>query len=279
MEPDTLMSAHTTSPSAPASTSAPPALAPISIMLWRQVWAELLRLWRTPSFLAPSLVLPLVLYVILGGLGKTQGLEDGVSRQTYALASVGTYGIIGVMLYSFGVSIAYERAQRVNVLMRASPLPAAVYLLAKVVTALLSGLVMLLILCGFAIVVGGVQLSANAWITFIVSLLLGVLPFILLGFAIGNMVNPTGATPIVNLSFLVLAFASGIFVPLAQLPNVLQNIAPYSPFYRLAQLSWHAVGVSTGSLGEAEWLLALYGVVFFALAVFAYRTEERRTFG
>jgi ABC-2 type transport system permease protein len=254
-------------------------LAPVGLMLGRQVQAEVLRLWRTPSFLVPGLVLPLVLYSLLGGLGKANGLEDGVSRHVYALASVGTYSIISVMLYSFGVSIANERGQRVNVLMRATPLPASIYLLAKVVTALLSALVMLLVLSGFAIVVGGVQLSVAAWITLIASLVLGVLPFILLGFAIGNVVNPTGATSIINLSFFILAFASGIFAPLSQLPDVLQNIAPYSPFYRLAQLAWNAVGVQTGSIGEAVWLLALYGVVFFALAILAYRTEERHSFG
>jgi ABC-2 type transport system permease protein len=248
-------------------------------MLWRQLQAEFLRLWRTPSFLVPTLVLPLVLYSILGGLGRGNALEEGVSRQIYALASVGTYSIVGVMLYSFGVSIANERAQRVNVLMRATPLPASVYFLAKVVTALLSALVMLLVLSGFAIVVGGVQLSVTAWITLIASLVLGVLPFILLGFAIGNMVNPTGATPIVNLCFFILAFASGIFVPLSQLPDVLQTIAPYSPFYRLGQLAWNAVGVQTGSICEAVWLLALYTVVFFALAIFAYRREEQHSFG
>ncbi len=254
-------------------------LAPVGLLLWRQVQAEVLRLWRTPSFLVPGLVLPLVLYTLLGGLGKANSLEDGVSRHVYALASVGTYCIISVMLYSFGVSIAFDRGQRVNVLMRATPLPASIYLLARVITALLSALVMLLILCGFAFGVGGVQLSAISWITLIASLILGVLPFILLGFAIGNVVNPTGATPIINLSFFILAFASGVFVPLSQLPDVLQNIAPYSPFYRLAQLAWNAVGVQTGSIFDALWLLAVYGVVFFGLAIFAYRTEERHSFG
>jgi ABC-2 type transport system permease protein len=261
------------------TSSTPTPLAPLWLMLWRQLQAELLRLWRTPSFLVPTLVLPLVLYSLLGGLGKGNTLEEGVSRQVYALASVGTYCIISVMLYSFGVNIANERGQRVNVLMRATPLPASVYLLAKVVTALLSALVMLLVLSGFAIVVGGVQLGVAAWMSLIASLVLGVLPFILLGFAIGNVVNPTGATPIINLSFFILAFASGVFVPLSQLPDVLQNIAPYSPFYRLGQLAWNAVGVQTGSIGDAVWLLLLYSAVFFGLAIFAYRSEERHSFG
>jgi len=108
---------------------------------------------------------------------------------------------------------------------------------------------------------------------------LGALPFVALGFAIGNVINPTGVGPIINLSFFALSFASGIFVPLSQLPDVLQNIAPYSPFYLLGQLAWHAIGAQTGSISNAIWLLALYGIIFFGLAVFAFRREEQHTFG
>ncbi|HLI68722.1 MAG TPA: ABC transporter permease [Ktedonobacteraceae bacterium] len=258
------------------------ALAPIGPMLWHQARTEVLRLWRTPSFLGPTIILPLVLYTILGGLGRGDAkLEAGVSAHVYALASVATYSIVSIMLFSFGVNIANERSQRVTILMRATPLPASIYLLAKALSALLSALVMLLILSGFAIVVGGVQLSVTTWVSLIAALVLGVLPFIALGFAIGQMINPTGATPIVNLSFFILAFASGIFVPLSQLPDVVQNLAPYSPFYRLAQLAWNAIGVQTasGSIGEAIWLLALYAAIFFVLALYAYRKEERHSFG
>ena len=270
-EPEHLMATQHPSPTTP--------LAPIIPLFWQQLKTEALRLWRTPSFLVPTLIIPLILYTMLGGLGQTHGLENGVSRQLYALAPVSTYALVSVMLYSFGITMANERAQRVNVLMRATPLPASIYLLTKVVAALFSALVMLLMLSGVAMVVGGVQLSISEWITFIASLLLGVLPFILLSFALGQVINPTGAAPLVNLSFFALAFASGIFVPLSQLPDVVQNLAPYSPFYCLGQLAWNAIGVPTGSMTNAIWLLLLYGVVFYALALLAYRREDRNTFG
>jgi ABC-2 type transport system permease protein len=258
------------------STTSP--LAPIIPMFWQQLKAELLRLWRTPSFLTSSLLVPVLLFSLFG-LRKAGGLIDGVSADVYMLASFATFGTMSVMLNAFGMSIANERAQRVNVLMRATPLPASVYLLAKVATALLSGLAMELILSGFAVVIGGVQLSAAAWITLIVSLVLGALPIVSLGFVIGYLANPTSAAPIINISFLIFSFVSGIFIPLAQLPDILQNIAPYLPIYPLAQLARHAVGVQTGSIVGAVWLLILYGVLFLGLAIFAYRTDEQRSFG
>ena len=66
---------------------------------------------------------------------------------------------------------------------------------------------------------------------------------------------------------------------LSQLPDLLQNIAPYLPLYRLAQLGWNAVGVQTGDIGTALLLLVLYSIVFLGLAIYAYRAEERHTFG
>jgi len=93
---------------------------------------------------------------------------------------------------------------------------------------------------------------------------------------------PTTAAPIINVSFLIFSFASGIFVPLSQLPDFLQNVAPYLPLYRLAQLAWNAVGiqfVQNGSTGEAVLLLILYGVAFLGLAILAYRKDEQRSFG
>jgi ABC-2 type transport system permease protein len=254
-------------------------LAPLLPMFGRQFQSELLRLWRTPSFIVSSLALPVILFSFIGLRNIQGGKIDGVSFHVYVLASVATYGIVSVMLYSFGVSVANERGQRLNVLMRATPLPAAIYLLAKVVTALLSALLMLVLLGGFALLLGGVQLSIAAWLSLLAYLLLGSLPFIALGFAIGYTANPSAVAPITNVSFLIFSFASGIFVPLSQLPDFIQNIAPYLPLYRLAQLAWNVVGVQSGSLGEAVLILILYGVVFLGLAILAYRVDEQRSFG
>lgn len=262
----------------PQTSSQTSPLAPLVPMLWHQLRAEIIRMWRTPSFFIATLVLPSLLYTITG-LNKQSGLEGGIDIHAYTLASIATYGAVSVILYSFGTGIANERAQRVNVLMRTTPLPASIYLLAKVITAFLSILATLLVLSGLAFLVGGVQLSGIQWITLIASLTLGALPFVGLAFAIGNIVNPTAAGPVINLSFFVFAFASGIFAPLSQLPDFLQTIAPYLPLYRLGQLGWSAVGVHITDLGTALLLLALYALVFFTLAIFVYRVEERRTFG
>lgn len=265
----------------PNSTAVAPhqSAAPVVLMLWHQTSAEVLSLLRTPSFLLSSLTLPILLFAFFGATRSGDAQIAGVSASAYVLASFATYGVVSVMLYSFGVRVAVERGQRVQVLMRATPLPGLVAVLAKVLTALLFALVMLLALCVFAATWGGVQLAPGAWASLIGRLLAGAIPFIGLGLAIGYRASPTAAAPITNLLFLLLSFASGIFVPINALPDVIQHLAADLPLYWMAQLAWNAVGAQTPPLGDAlRWLL-IYGVVFAFAALNAYRREARHLFG
>jgi ABC-2 type transport system permease protein len=222
--------------------------------------------------------MPILLYALFG-LPSRHDVQDGVSGGKYLIASFGAYGLLGMMLFSFGAAVGTERAQRINVLMRATPLRPGVYLTAKVTTALVYAVLMLTALCLFAAVAGGVHLAASAWLALAASLILGAVPFIAAGFAIGYLVSPTAAMPAVGLLNLVLAFGSGFFAPTDQLPHAVQRIAHYLPTNRYGQLAWHAVGAQTNNSVASNllWLIA-YGVVFVAIALWAYRREEEQTF-
>lgn len=246
-------------------------------MLLRQIRFELLMLLRTPSFLFSSLAVPIVLF---GLTGLASGSDAHAAQErVYALAAYATYGTVSVLLYSFGSRVAVERGQRVNVLMRATPLPALVSVLAKVVTALLFTSVMLVILGVFAATAGSVSLSAGAWASLGIRLVLGSLPFVALGITIGYRASPTSAAPIINILYILLSFASGIFISINQLPDFVQHLASYLPLYWLGQLAWNAVGLSTPPLADAIKWLVIYGAAFTFSAVRSVRAEEQRTFG
>ena len=118
---------------------------------------------------------------------------DGVNVGAYLLASFGAYAVGNVMVYGFGIGVANERGMKVDRLMRASPLPPLVFMLAKVVTALLFALLALVLLIGFGIIVGGIHQTPAVWAMVITRLLAGSLPFIGLGFAIGYWSGPHAA--------------------------------------------------------------------------------------
>jgi ABC-2 type transport system permease protein len=255
-----------------------PAAAPLLKMLLAQTRSELLIRWRVPAFSVTNLVLPIVFFIFFGLPIAHLRSADGVSIGAYLLASFGAYAVGNVMVYGFGIGVANERGMKIDRLMRASPLPPYVFMLAKVLTALLFALLALVLLIGFGIVAGGIRETPAVWATIITRLLAGSLPFIGLGFAIGYWSGPNAAPAVANLIYLPLSFASGLFVPLSQLPEFIQTLAPYLPSYHYAQLAWSALGAGHESLGVSLLWLGGYSALFLALAVRFYRREERAKF-
>jgi ABC-2 type transport system permease protein len=253
--------------------------APIFPMLVRQTMAEFLKLWRVPAFSLTSLLLPVMFYAFIGIGQSSQLISPGVTFGAYFLASMAVYAVANVMIFSFGISVATERGMKMDVLMRATPMPPWVYLLSKCITALVFAAMTLVVLFPFAYVAGGVRLEASEWVTLAYRVLLGSIPFIALGFAIGYLSGPNSAVAVINLIYLPTAFASGLFFPKQLLPSFIQSIAPYLPLHFFGQLGRDAVGAPTDESVTTDWLyLAAYGVAFFALALWAYRREEGRKF-
>ena len=255
-----------------------PASAPMLRMLLMQTRSELLMRWRVPAFSVTNLALPIVFFTFFGLPVAHVRRADGVSIGAYLLASFGAYAVGNVMIYGFGIGVANERAMKIDRLMRASPLPPLVFMLAKVVTALVFALLALLLLVGYGAVVGGSYQPPAVWAMVIARLLAGSLPFIALGFAIGYLSGPHAAPAVANLIYLPLAFASGFFVPVGQLPGFVQAIAPFLPTYHYAQLAWSALGAGSETLGTSLLWLTGYTAVFLTVAVRAYRREERAKF-
>lgn len=263
-----------------ADVSAPTGagLAPIGPMLLAQTRAEVLKAFRTPAFSVSTLVLSVVFYAFFG-LPNAKSALAGVTGGRFLVASLGAYGVLSVMLFSFGVGVAVERGQRMNVLMRAAPVSPLVFLLARVIAALLFASLSLALLFVFAAVTNAAQMGAAMWLALFFRLLFGALPFVALGFAIGYLTGPNSAAPVTQILFLILSFASGLFVPLPDMPAFIQKIAPYLPTYRYAQLAWDEVGARTGSPGVALLWLVGYGVLFAVIALRAYWREDAKQFG
>ncbi|HYE94217.1 MAG TPA: ABC transporter permease [Terriglobales bacterium] len=252
--------------------------APVVRMLLAQTGAELRTRWRIPAFSLTSLLLPIVFYAFFALPVAHLTRPDGVSVGAFLVASFGAYAVGSVMVNGFGIGVATERAMKLDVLIRVTPLPPAVYLLAKVITALVFGLGCVVALTAFATIVGGVRQPLDVWVAAAGLLLAGSLPFIGLGFAIGYAVGPQSAPAVANLVYLPLSFASGLFVPLEQLPSLVRGLAPYLPTYHYGRLAWHAVGAGTGALWESVGWLGGYTVAFLAIALRAYRRDERLKF-
>lgn len=255
-----------------------PELARMPSMLSAQVLANWLLLWRNPAISVVGMALPLILFSLFAAPAATRPYSPGVSLGAYSLASFGAYGVGLTMVFLFGASVAIDRGQKNDLLMLATPLPPLLDILARTLVALAFAMASLLALLVLA-VVSGVHL--DPWRAALTGgvLLLGGLPFLALGLAIAYLMAPNAATATGNLLYMVLCFASGIFVPLSQLPGLVREVAPYLPTFHYAQLALGAVGApSEAPATSVAWLLG-YGVVLYGIALWAYRREALRRLG
>ena len=250
--------------------------------LWPSIAAntrcEFLRLFRVPAFSISSIVFPLMFYALFGLPWAHQHIE-GINVGTYELASFGAYAVISVALFSFGVTVAYDRAEKTTRLLRATPMSPIAYLAGKVLATLFFAFVTIVALLVFATLAGGTRFDPLLWLVLIARLLVGVFPFITLGFAIGYLTGPSSSIGILNLINLPMSFASGLFVPASGLPSYVRAIAPYLPAYHFGQLAWGAVGAPVEPVAVSIAWLAAYTVAFGAVALRAYYREETKTFG
>jgi ABC-2 type transport system permease protein len=248
-------------------------------MLIEQTRAEFLRYLRSPFLSIFTIALPVVLYLFVGLGPAGAATIAGIPGHVYLLAGLASYSVANVMLSTFGISLTVDRSRGMDILMRATPLRPAIYLLARAIVALAFGVAALAVIGLFATIVGAVRLDALTWVALAGAVLLGSLPFLALGMAIGYQVSPNAGGVAVNLIGLPLFFAAGVFRPLSQLPLLIQHAAPFLPTYRYAQLAWSAAGASgMAPVRQNLVWLAIYAAVFAFVAVRGYRRQEARRF-
>jgi ABC-2 type transport system permease protein len=243
------------------------------------IYCEFLKLIRLPAFILPTLISP-VMFFALFGLPNLSYKFGNTSAGAYILISLGSYAMMFTGFITFGAGIASERGLGWNKLLRVSPISPLDFLIAKAVSAIVMGIAAIALLFIFAILVGHVSLPLLTWLQIVGLLVVGMIPFIAIGFALGYIAGPNSAAPIASLIFLPLGFCSGLFEPLQFMPTVVQNIAPYLPSYHAAQLGWTALGAGDGKSFWIHllWLIG-YTVIFTIIAVIAYRRDENKTFG
>ena len=98
---------------------------------------------------------------------------------------------------------------------------------------------------------------------FLITCLVGVLPFSALGLWLGTLVGGRGAPALINLVYLPMAFLSGLFLPLSMLPSAFRALAPLWPSYHLARIAQAQVGYGDGAVPWRETLVLLGVTVLF----------------
>ena len=142
---------------------------------------ELLRTLRNRRFFIFSFGFPLVLYFLIAGPNRHESSlgGSGVSAPLYYMIGLAAFGSMNAML-STGARIAAERSVGWNRQLRTTPLTTRTYFRAKVLTAYLVAFaaLLLLFLAGTSL---GVRLPAHEWVRMTLLMLVGLIPFAVMG--------------------------------------------------------------------------------------------------
>jgi ABC-2 type transport system permease protein len=237
-------------------------------------WCELLKLARHPPTVLFGLGFPTLFYLIFGSAFPTGAANT--------LASMAAYGALVVSLQTFSVSLASERFLGWNKLLRTTAMSTPLYLGAKFVVILSTGVLSLLLLFVVASLTGTVQLGLATWTQLLLLMVMGMVPLAFLGLFLGLLGSENLTAALSTGLLLLLSFASGLFIPLQFAPDLIKQVAPYLPSYHLGQLGWITVN-SFSHDRQPLWahilILCGYTVVFAALAAWAYVRDENTTFG
>lgn len=237
------------------------------------LYCEVLKLFRDPPSLIFGVAFPTAIFLIIV-------FRLPSSLTSTILAGMAAYGAFTVSLTTFSIWLATERSLGWNKLLRTTSMSSALYLGSKLLVILLTGTISMLLLFTVAGFSGIVHLDLAVWAELLGTMVLGIIPLSLLGLFLGFL-GSIGLTVALSMSLLVvMSFASGIFVPIQYLPDLIQKIALYLPTYHLVQLAWNIVGSTSGDgqLWTHVLILLAYAAGFAVLAGWAYIRDENKNF-
>lgn len=228
--------------------------------------AMTVELVRHPAYVVPTLAFPALFFLFFAVPGNSSGAD--VRMATFA-----GFAAIGVAFFQFGVGIAVDRASPWEAYLRTLPVTAGVRIGARLLSAAAFSAAAATVVVAVAVTVTPVSLSFVRWLELAIALAVGIVPFALLGIAIGYWAPPRGALPTANLLYLALSYAGGLWSRPQELPRLAARTSGFLPTGRLADV------LAAPALGHAppwpSWLaLAGFAAGFGVLAAWGYRRDE-----
>jgi ABC-2 type transport system permease protein len=253
----------------------------------RQTGYGLRTLSRTPRGIVFGIAFPLVLLVLFASIFAKSGDEQtrvhGYEIDTVAYFTAGMIAYAIMMSAYSGMVIALTSQRESGLLkrFRGTPVPAWTFIASQVLRSILLVVVMTIALLLIADLGYGVDLTAEGFAELAVFLVLGTAAMCALGIAM-TAVTPTAeaAGTVGPFSTVLLAFISGVFIPVDELPNSLVEIGRVFPLAHLAEGLQAAFGVGEVHLsGTNVAILGLWGAAAIIVAARTFRWQPHGSVG
>lgn len=237
-------------------------------MSTRLLVLEIRRTLRSPRYLMLAVVFPVGLFLLFAALYKNGALM-GTTAKAYLMISMAMFGSMGAAM-GIGARVAQDRQTGWNRLLRLTPLRPRWYVATRFVTSLATAIpsLLLVFVAGWLL---GVRMSGSGWTRVSLYFTLALVPFAVLGVALGYLMTADSAPMVNGASQMVFSLFGGVWVPVSQMPHVMVTVGRALPSF------WLGVAARSPLTGEhlgANGLAILAGWTVVA-AVFAARRYHR----
>jgi ABC-2 type transport system permease protein len=236
---------------------------------------EVLRTFRNTRFFLFSLVFPLVLYYLVAGANRdVQNFAGtGLSFPVYYMIGMVSWGAMAAVIAG-GARIAAERSVGWNRQLRVTPLKVRTYLSSKVLSGYAMALVSIGLLYGAGLTLG-VRMAWAEWARMTALILIGLVPFAVLGIVLGHVLTADSMGPAMGGITALFALLGGAWGPIVGSSGVLNDVVQLIPSYWLVQAADSAL--SGGGWPLRGWIvMAVWTAVLARLAALAYRRDTAR---
>ncbi len=242
-----------------------------------QVRADQLVFWRGRESAVFVFLFPVLLFLLLSTVYS--GEYRGRPISDYLVPSLITYGVANTAFGGLAIMLVLRRELGILKRIRATPLPAPMYLAATLCSTLFVFALQAVAIMALGRLLYDWHLPSQ-WPSLFAAFLLGSLCFAGMGFGAASLIRSgEGASAVVNVVTLPMAFLSGGFGPTRDYPEALQAIADVLPLTYLVDIVQGIVyeGKPIWEQTGAVAVLLAWGLAgtLIAARLFAWEPRER----
>jgi len=232
--------------------------------------------WRSREAAFFIFFFPLLLFLLLGSVYN--GTIYGVPAPEALLAGLIGYGCANTAFAGLAIQLVVRRELGILKRLRATPLPASVYVASTLVSTMLVFVLQTIALFVLGRLLYGTPFPGSQIGSLVLAVLFGAIAFAGLGVATASFIRSAeGSSAVVNFLLLPMAFLTGSFGPTRHYPAVLRAVGDVLPLkyfidiVNAVYLRHHALWSKPLAIG----VLAAWGATGLVIAALKFRWEPR----
>ncbi len=247
-------------------------------LFWHELRTEQLLFWRNREAAFFTFFLPVIFFLIFGSIyGNDTITKEHIRAAPFLEAGMIGYGVASTAFAGLAITMVVRRETGVLKRVRGTPLPAATYLLAVLVSTFVVFLIEAALIVGLGRLLFSVQLPHQA-LSLLGALVIGAVSFAALGLGLtGAVRSAEGSSAVVNFVYLPMAIISGTFFTPKEYPGFLRAIADVLPLTYFTKLTrdvmvrHHHLWSETTPLA----VVLLWGAIGLVAAIRGFRWQPR----